>query len=620
MKIEEENIVSDILNDFRRRQKERRSYENNWITNINFYIGNQYYNVDEFGVVRDFAKQYYWQEREVFNHIAPLIDVRLSRLSRVRPTMTVVPFSDSESDVYKADMSRKILDVVSRRLNLSNIIAEATVWSEMCGTSFYKVIWDSDLGDVIGAGDAIHAGDVSISVVSPFEIFPDSTTYQKLEDCKSIIHARAYHRDYVKDKWGVDAKGEDIDVYSLDTITSIGGLGYSASSLNAAATKKSDQVLVLEKYSLPTKDYPDGRLQIVAGKTLVYDGILPLKNNIDGKRGYPFVRQCALCVPNSFFGLSIIDRCVPLQRAYNAVKNRKHEYMNRMAMGVLTVEDGSIDTDNLEEEGMSPGKVLIYRQGSTPPRMLGVENAPFDFTREEQLLEDEMKDISGISDLLSNISTFRNVSGVALQLLIEQDETRLIVTADEIRNATKEISKQILSLYKHYCVVKQSSKVLSKSGDLEMFYWNGSDISYEDIIFETENEINQTLAQKRSYILELLSSGLLSERDGTLAPGMKSKILDSLGYGMWDTTQDIDNLHDSRADSENLNMQNNVAVAVSEVDDHDRHIRRHTAYIVSNNLDSIHNKSLYDRVLEHIHEHERMKQTLSMINATMQEQ
>ena len=30
-------------------------------------------------------KQYYWQEREVFNHIAPIIEARLARLSRVRP-------------------------------------------------------------------------------------------------------------------------------------------------------------------------------------------------------------------------------------------------------------------------------------------------------------------------------------------------------------------------------------------------------------------------------------------------------------------------------------------------------------------------------------------------------
>ena len=44
----------------------------------------------------------------------------------------------------------------------------------------------------------------------------------------------------------------------------------------------------------------------------------------------------------------MVERAIPVQRAYNAVKNRKHEFLNRIAMGVLTVEDGSVDTDNLE--------------------------------------------------------------------------------------------------------------------------------------------------------------------------------------------------------------------------------------------------------------------------------
>ena len=135
----------------------------------------------------------------MFNHIAPLVDVRLSKLNRVRPTMTVVPFSDSEKDIYKADVSRKILEVVSKKKDLSSLIAKATMWSELTGTVFYKVIWDSKSGNVIGNvdGQSVHTGDVNISVISPFEIFPDSNTYEDISSCKSIIHARSYHVDEV---------------------------------------------------------------------------------------------------------------------------------------------------------------------------------------------------------------------------------------------------------------------------------------------------------------------------------------------------------------------------------------------------------------------------------------
>ena len=64
-----------------------------------------------------------------------------------------------------------------------------------------------------------------------------------------------------------------------------------------------------------------------------------------------------MCIDNltNFFGTSVVERIIPVQRAYNTVKNRKHEFMNRMAVGVMAVEDGSVDTDDLEEEGLPPG-------------------------------------------------------------------------------------------------------------------------------------------------------------------------------------------------------------------------------------------------------------------------
>ena len=64
----------------------------------------------------------------------------------------------------------------------------------------------------------------------------------------------------------------------------------------------------------------------------------------------------------------LVALLIPYQRAYNAVKNREMEYINRQSIGVLCVEDGSVDVDNLCEDGISAGKVIVFRQGSTPPK------------------------------------------------------------------------------------------------------------------------------------------------------------------------------------------------------------------------------------------------------------
>lgn len=64
----------------------------------------------------------------------------------------------------------------------------------------------------------------------------------------------------------------------------------------------------------------------------------------------------------------LVALLIPYQRAYNAIKNREMEYIDRQSMGILCIEDGSVDVDELCEEGISGGKVIVYRQGSNTPR------------------------------------------------------------------------------------------------------------------------------------------------------------------------------------------------------------------------------------------------------------
>lgn len=63
----------------------------------------------------------------------------------------------------------------------------------------------------------------------------------------------------------------------------------------------------------------------------------------------------------------LVDMLIPCQQSYNALKGRYAEYVDKLSIGGIVVEDGSVDTDTLSEEGLAPGKILVYRQGSVPP-------------------------------------------------------------------------------------------------------------------------------------------------------------------------------------------------------------------------------------------------------------
>ena len=85
----EEDIVSEVKADFLRRQEARKHIERQWQLNMNFEMGNQYCELNDMGEIEDFSKQYFWQEREVYNHIAPIIETRIAKLGKVRPVLTL---------------------------------------------------------------------------------------------------------------------------------------------------------------------------------------------------------------------------------------------------------------------------------------------------------------------------------------------------------------------------------------------------------------------------------------------------------------------------------------------------------------------------------------------------
>ena len=601
----EEEIVADVRQDFEKRAQKRKPFEAQWQLNSNFVMGNQYCYVNIKSEVEDSEKDYFWQEREVFNHIATIVESRLSKLSSIRPKLVVQPASGDDRDVKSAKVSTKILDSAYHTLGLDRIISTATSWSELTGTAFYKVVWDTEKGREVGEqdGEKIYEGDVRVDVCPPYEIYPDDLTCIEIEDCASIIHAKALSVSEIERKWGKKVNAENLATLSTNHTCLLGGLGNTSAVSRLGKGESEDCALVIERYTKPTIDKPKGELVIIAGNTLLYLGQLEQ----DGRAVYPFVKQTCLQNPTCFFGVSMVERCIPVQRAYNAVKNRKHEFLNRIAMGVLAVEDGSVDTRDLEDEGLSPGKIIIYRQGSNPPRLLDPGSVPSDFSEEEKKLLTEFAEISGISEIMRSSTVPSSVtSGTAIQMLIEQDNTRINISANSIKSALKEIAQKALYLYKLNACFSRLSRFVGEEGDVELIGWNASDLSSDDIVFGSINEIGGTIASKQNTMFELLKSGLLYDSDGRLSDSTRRKVLEVFGYGGWEQTQYTTSLHSTRAERENTKVAKGE-IKVSEIDDHSIHIEEHTKYMLSSDFDAIRerNPQIEEKLLSHIREHKQ---------------
>ncbi len=607
-----EELVQKVLEDFKERQFARRNMEALWKLNINFYMGNQYCSIMRGGEIENTYRDYMWQEQEVFNHIAPTIEERLSNLTRVRPMLAVEPATSDEDDVRSAEASTKILNSLYTKLSLGDKIYEATKWSEICGTAFYKVAWSPTLGQIVAVTDEngeIRSGEVEVSVCSPFEIYPDNLCASNLDEVQSLIHAKVLTCDEVKALYGVSLEGETINVFSLDTgATMSGGLGYNSSYAKVNNLEKKDAVIVLERYDRPSVDHPNGRLIIIAGDVLVFEGDLPFANGEDGAYDFPFIRQVCFEEVSSFFGGSMVTRLVPVQRAYNAVKNRKHELMNRISGGVLSIEDGSVDIEELEDEGLKPGKVLIYRQGSTAPQFIEQSQALNDFDNEEDKLLDEFSKLSGVSSSSSIDSVNANMSATAIQLLLDENEMRLSVTLKIMQSAIKEVGRQILRLYKQFAIVPRLARIVGEDASVDIFYFSQNDISSDDVKIITESETGESASSRRELIFKLLEYKILTNSEGEVDNFVKEKVLDFVGLSAWKDKKDLSETHTRRAERENESLIKGEKVDVYAVDDHNLHIKLHTAKMLSREFEvyAKKNKGCLENFISHINAHKQM--------------
>lgn len=596
---EEAALVAEVQADFKRRQEERRSIERGWQLNMNFLCGNQYCDVNTLGEIESDSGGYYWQEKRVFNYIAPTVDTRCCKLTGIRPKLAVRAASEDDDDRRSAKLASAILSAACEDCDVDGAISAATVWSEACGTVFYKVIWDSYAGNEIGRtfdGASVREGKVRLQVVSPFEIYPDTLSEQSLVNQPSIIHARSVPADDIFTAYGVKVAGRDIDEYAQSPVSTP---SHASGQGKFQRAVKHGYEVVIERYVRPNSAEPEGRLTIVAGSKLLFDGPMPYINGENGTRTYPFVVQYCIPLAGSFFGTCIVDRLIPVQRAYNAVKNRKHEFLNRIAMGMIAVEEGSVDTDELLEDGLMPGKILIYRQGGTPPEMLTLGSVPSEFTVEEERLEEEFCKISGTNDITQQANAFTSVtSATGLQLIIEQDEARLNVCYEQIKSALKNIGKMMLRLYRQFA--SSVRLVRFSAGDaLSPISFKGSDITGDDVVLEADSDINMTPARRRATIYDMIDKGLFSDENGNMKPAVKEKLLKSLGYNGYTGGRDLTELHRQRCAEENARLKEGGEAALKEYDDNAVHIEEHTAFLLTEKL----TKEQEERICAHLNEH-----------------
>lgn len=674
-------VVSFVNEEFTRRQKERQPYELVWRLSMAFLEGNQNVILNEYSndLIETQAVAW-WQERECFNHVGPIIETRKARLTRMHPVLKCRPGTNDPTDLRAAKTSSALLQFIYNDKKVRGKVSEAIGWAEPTGVGFFKNIWNPDAGriimqleEVVGQGSEptvpviggpqrgggsnaeevvdlpeemmdegaedlgsddnqtfevsssqpLREGDIEVVAVSPWEIFPDSQFRNGIKDCRSIIHARAFHVSEIEEIWGKKVSSEEVSaVFPMANLHGTAGLASMSASAGSSSGLK-DHAIVKEYWEMPSKKHPEGRLVIVAGSMLLHQGPLPWKVGDNEEYALPFAMFAVEERPGVFWGRSVVERLIPLQRRYNALRNRKAEYLKRVALGVLFVEEGSVDKDEVADEMLSPGAVIPYARGQRPPEFAKQDSLPHSFEVEMESILQEFNQISGVSELSRQSKADAGLkSGIALQIALEQDDTRLAQTAANIEEFLVESGKQWLRLYKAYGKTPRILRLVGRNNVAEVVSWTGADIQGDDVVIEPYSALAESPAQRRQMVYDFLVAGLFNDPEtGRMSKTMQSKIFEMLEFGTWEEGEGHVDLQVSRAERENVAMSNGQMAQIAEYDDHLVHIATHNRERLTAEFeaDATENPMLAEVFAAHIQMHEQVIAQQMMEQMQMQQ-
>lgn len=616
--------IAYIKQEYERRRIERLYFELKWQLNMAFIEGEQYQYISNItNDLVEYPKVLKVQEREAYNHILPIWTTRLAKLSRLNQVFRARPSSNDSDDINNAHITTSILQKWSNDNELNKAQTNANAWMEATGTAIWKNIWNTNKGKRLGISDDgsyIREGDVENVVCSPFEIFPDSSYNSDIEYCKSIIHARAVDVDYIYDNFGVDLLGQKLDVFAngMIAIQSIGN------RLKGIDTKKKDDVIMLyEFYEVPTKQYPDGRFLICCDNhnELLYEGELPYINANYNNRELPFKLQRSIIRPGYFWGKTVIDSLIPVQRRYNAIKNRMTEYLSSVAVGVTIVDATTAERNNIETDGIAPGDIIIYDKSDNTqvPTYMQSPPLPNEFFNQENMDLGNFTKMSGVSEISRDSSAPTGVeSGKALTVLNEQDETRLSLTARQVQDCMLGVSKQSMYLYKQFVDIDRILKIVGKGDAVKALSWNKNTITADDIIIEGLARISETLTQKRNMIMQLINMGMFRDEQGRIDD---SAILEKLEFGDADVSLDSKRLQKIKSNEQNIKMSIGQPCTIEFYELHSIAVDTHIEYMLSAEFDML-EEPIKEIFKQHIAEHINyvQQQVMQQQTAQMQQQ
>ena|SRR5215831_9915728 len=584
----QDRTVGDLDRLLAQSRGQRTRYEGIWSLNISYFAGYQWVFWNKGRIDRPRLEP--WRMTLTDNRIMGVVETRIAKMTKQKPTFQVVPLSSDDSDLQSAKTGERILDYLWKCLWLNDRLYEVLKWAECASAGFWKITWDRTKGqnvDVVvdGSGQPIihdqtnrpirtqdfgdlpnglysrtlATGEVAVDVVNPFEFYPDPLA-REMEDCEWCIQETVKSSEYVYQHFGVRMV-PDTDVAAGPFESRMyPGFQTAGSSLYRG-------VKLREYWCKPNSIWPQGRRAVWAKGTMLAEDI----NHYDC---LPYVMFKGIPVPGRFWPSCLVEQLRGPQTELNKVKSQIGENGAKVGNPALLVSRQA----NVNYSGV-PGERIDY-DDSTPnaiPTYLQPPTLPEYILAQQDRIEASIEAISGQHEVTNAQVPAGVTAASAINLLMEADDTRLGPRIYDLEEKLGVAGTRILKLVGQYWTDQRTIMIAGQDDAWNQINFKGAALRENTLVeVQAGSMFPQAKAAKQAAIMQILTLLIQNAAVLPINPSqIKEALRDMEAGGLDKFFEDVTD-DESQANRENMALVRGVPLPVNSYDNHAVHIQVHT--------------------------------------------
>lgn len=604
--------------------------------------------------------------RPTTNYLFDVFQTLKSYLIKSKPRSSVYPNTELYQDLVAAKIAELCLEANWSRLKEQTNYEYAASCLVTYGTVFKKSYWDTSelvmskvprmvmqpktdpaTGLVVGQEevqaadpltgdlqfDEVPLGDVNTDVVEPFRIAVDPIV-NDIHKARWIMEYSIQPLAWVKEIFAKDpeqAPGYTGRVEEVTEETSLAGSlkrfyqmkqssgikerVEGAVALGSTEEHIANSVVVKEYYERPSRQYPNGRMVVVANGVCLYAGDSPYAGSELGD-WHPYSECRWEIVPGRFWGKSPLDNASEIQKQINSIDSVI--VLNRKTMAIpQKLIPMSAGITHGQWTGR-PGQEIFFRDsGGQPPQVIQAHGVdPTVFQERAQRVED-MKTITGAIDILKGDRPDGITAASALEMLYEVGMGKLFPILDRwkyfVEADQKKQLKIIAKFYKEprpdfIRLLQQKNRELGTDA-INKFI--GTDL-YDNcnVVVEGGSNVTHLKAARKQELREMAQTGVLNLAE----PSNMQQYLEDMGIQGYNKQFSKDQ---NRAEQENSvldNIKNDPTKKpiVLAWDNHAVHIEVHQERMKEPSWLEL-APDLQQAYMQHVQQHEQMQAQAQMI-------